>query len=85
MDTLRQTKVVLKTDGGPALIAVQEAVARSRSHDTLCENPPARDPQANGEAERVIREVEAQMRVVKIGLETRIGHKSTPSGQCSSG
>ena len=41
-------KVVLKTNGEPALVAVQEAAARTGVHDILCENPPAYDPQANG-------------------------------------
>ena len=46
-------------------MAVQEAIARERKHVTICENPPAYDPQANSE-------VKAQMRAVKIGLEMHI-------------
>ena len=39
--------MVIKTDGEPALIAVQEAVSRRRGHEALCENPLAYNPQAN--------------------------------------
>ena len=29
-------KTVIKTDGEPALVGVQEAIARERAHDTVC-------------------------------------------------
>ena len=48
------------------------AIDGERSHDTICENPPACDPQANGVAKRALAEVKAQMRAVNIGLEMRI-------------
>ena len=74
-------KLVLKIDGEPALIAAQEAASRNRAHDTHSENPPAHDSQANGEAERAVAEVKAQMRAVKIGLESRIERRLTPDGR----
>ena len=64
--------MVLKTDGEPAIVQVQEAVIGKRQHPTVPENPPAYDPQANGEAERAVQEVKAQLRAVKLGLEARI-------------
>ena len=64
--------MMLETDGEPASIPVQEAVARNRNHNTLCENPPAHEPRANGDAERAVGEVKAQMRALKIRLEMRI-------------
>ena len=66
------TKMALKGDGEPALVQVQEAVKDKRNHETIVENPPAHDPQANGEAERAVQEVKAQMRCIKLGLEARI-------------
>ena len=48
VDALGYRKVVLKTDGEPALVAVQEAVAKARTHKTMCQNPLGYDPQANG-------------------------------------
>ena len=62
----------MKTDGEPALVAVQEAVAKARTHEALCHNPPGYDPQANGVAERAVSEVKAQLRALKIGLEQRL-------------
>ena len=41
----------VKTDVEPVIVAVQEAVARARVHETICENPPAYDPQAKDAAE----------------------------------
>ena len=72
VDELGYRKVTLKADGEPALVAVQEAVAKRRVHDTLVENPPAHDPQANGEIERAVRDVKGQIRALKIGLEMRL-------------
>ena len=72
VDALSYRKVVLKTDGEPALVAVQEAVARARTHDTICQNTPGYDPQANAAAERAVGEVKAQLRAFKICFETRL-------------
>ena len=66
------TGMVLKTDGEPAIVQVQEAVLGKRQHPRVPENHPAYDPQANGEAERAVQEVKAQLRAVKLGLEARI-------------
>ena len=52
VDALGYRKVVLKTDGGLALVTVQEAVAKARTHETICQNPLRYDPQASGVAER---------------------------------
>ena len=59
MDALDYRQIVPKTDGEPALIAVQEAIAKARTHDIVCRNPPGYDPQANGMAERASGEVKA--------------------------
>ena len=72
IDALGYRKVVLKTDGEPALVAVQEAVAMARTHETMCKNPRGNDPQANGVAERAVGEVKAQLRAFKIGFEARL-------------
>ena len=67
------TKIVLKTDGEPALVQVQDRIISVRTQPTIPENPPAYDPQANGGAERGVQEVKAQLRATKLGLEARIG------------
>ena len=67
------TNIRLKTDGEPALVQVQERIAEKRGQATIPENPPAYDPQSNGEAERAVQEVKAQLRATKLGLEARLG------------
>ena len=70
MNALGYRKVVLKTDGEPALVTVHEAVAKARTHETICQNPPGYDPQANGVTERAVAELKAQLRARKICLES---------------
>ena len=48
------TKIVLKTDGEPALVQVQDKTISERSQPTIPENPPAYDSKANGGAERAV-------------------------------
>ena len=62
-----------QTDGEPAVVQLQEQIVAQREHKTISQNPPAHDPQANGEAERAVQEVEAQLRTTKLGLEARVG------------
>ena len=66
------TKIVLKTDGEPALVQVQDRIISVRTQPTIPENPPAYDPQANGGAERGVQEVKGQLRATQFGLEARI-------------
>ncbi len=83
--TLRSIKntgnadMILKTDGEPALVQVQEKIMEERKHKTVPENPPAHDPQANGEAERAVQEVKAELRALKLGLEQRL-QQEIPAG-----
>ena len=44
-------------DGEPSLMQVQSAIRDRRSHPTVCQNPPAYDPQANGAVERLIDDI----------------------------
>ena len=67
------TNIRLKTDGEPALVQVQERIAEKRGQATIPEDPPAYDPQSNGEAGRAVQEVKAQLRATKLGLEARLG------------
>ena len=68
-------EIILKCDGEPALRSVQEEVKHRREAPTILENSPVGDSRANGAAERAIQAVEEQVRVIKNGLETRIGMK----------
>ena len=40
------TKMVLKTDGEPAIVQLEEQIVTEREHKTLPQNSPAYDPQA---------------------------------------
>ena len=71
------TNIVLKTVGEPALVQVQDRVISVRTQPTIPENPPAYDPQANGGAERGIKEVKGQLKVTKFGFEGRNGVEIT--------
>ena len=47
------------------LLQLQEQIIAQREHKTISQNPPAHDPQANGEAERAVQEVKAQLRAIE--------------------
>ena len=66
------TKIVLKTDGEPALVQVQDRIHQP----TVPENPPAYDPQALGGAERGVQEVKRKIEGNQIGIsgQSRRGH-----------
>ena len=73
--TLGHTKLIMKTDGEPALVKVMEAVQGKREHQTIPKHPPAYDPQANGVIEKAVDDVMGQIRALKIGLESRLKRK----------
>ena len=73
--TLGHTKVIVKTDGEPALVNVMEAIQEKRSHPTVPKHPPVYDSQANGAIEKAVDDVMAQLRALKIGLERRLQSK----------
>ena len=69
-------KVIMKSDGEPAIRALKKKVkGRRASNMTLMEVTPRGDPKANGEAESAVREVKGVARTIKVGLEQRIGRK----------
>ena len=74
------TKIILKTDGEPALVRVAEEVKKARSHETIPQSPPAYDPAANGAAEHAVQDVMGQIRAIKIGLEQRTKTKISTNG-----
>ena len=49
--TWGHTEIVLKTDGEPAIVALQRKIAEERPHQTIPKYPPAYNPQSNGVAE----------------------------------
>ena len=63
----------LKTDGEPAIVALQSKVAATRDARTIPMNPPAYNPQANGSCEKGVQDTAAETRALKLGLENRLG------------
>lgn len=72
---LGYAEVILKCDGEPALKSVQEEVKRRRPEPTILENSPVGDSRANGAAERAVQAIGEQVRVLRRGLEQRLGLK----------
>ena len=64
--------VCLKTDGEPAILALQEAIAKARNPRTIPRNPPAYNPQSNGAAEKAVQDVAGQLRRLTLALEARL-------------
>ena len=52
---------------------LQEAIKDNRTARTKCENSLVGDSRANGVAEKANQEVAAQVRVMKLALQKRIG------------
>ena len=72
-----RTDIRLKTDGEPAIVALQAKVQETRKPRTIPVNPPAYNPQSNGSCEKAVEDVTAQTRVLKLGLEARLGVELT--------
>ena len=72
---LGHSEIILKCDGEPALKSVQEEVKRRRPEQTILENSPVGDSRANGAAERAVQAVAEHVRVIRRGLEQRLGLK----------
>ena len=68
LQDIERTRLVLKTDGAPAIVSLQDKVISLRSHETVPENPPTYDPHANGLAAKAVQQVKAKLRIIKIGL-----------------
>ena len=74
IEELGRGDIILKTDGEPAMIALQRAIAELRKNlTTKPENPPAYNPEANGAAEKAVQDVSSQIRTLKLALEARLG------------
>ena len=65
--------MTLNGDNDPALIDLMEKIKERRAADTFLENPPTRDPQANGMIEKGVQDVTSMVRTVEMVLESRLG------------
>ena len=73
LDKLGYKDIILKCDGEPAMKSVQEEVKRRRADNTILENSIPGDSQSNGAAERAVKAVGEQVRVLRAGLQARLG------------
>ena len=65
-------RATLKSDGEPAIVALQEAVKNSRQSDTILENSPKVDSESNGAADNAVREAEGMIRTWKMSVEEKL-------------
>ena len=72
IDAMGHTAIVLKTDGEPAIVQVQQRIQELRAHETIPQHPAAYDPRANGAVERAVQEFMNTMRAMKLSLEQRL-------------
>ena len=70
---LGEVNLWVKSDGEPAIVAMQQAIREARSGATHLMNSPPHDPQGNGVAERAVKEFMGTLRRLKLGLEARLG------------
>lgn len=69
-------KVILKSDGEPAIVALKDAVKLEVGIEVIKEESPAGDHQANGHVEAAVRHVQGQFRTMRSALEGRLGSKA---------
>ena len=68
-------RVLIRSDGEPALVDLINEIANLRKGITFVEHTPPGDSKANGFIERGIQTVEEMVRVYKLDLEKRIGEQ----------
>ena len=71
LKSLGYPKVVNKSDGEPALMALKTEAAKHAGIEAVPKESPAGDHQANGEAENAVKEVKRRIRAIRGTLETK--------------
>ena len=57
---------------------IQNEVIRRREAETIPENSPKGESQSNGDIENAIKQVEGQIRTMKIALENKLQERIGP-------
>ena len=65
-----------KSDGEPAMKALKDAAAKAlEGVESISQESPVGDHQANGDIESTVRTLKAQMRATRFALESRLGRQ----------
>ena len=74
IESLGIKRFIFKSDQEPAILALKERVteALGKKYEVIPEESPVGDHQANGEIENAIKELEKQIRVLKLALEQKM-------------
>ena len=65
-----------KSDGEPAMKALEDAAAKAvEGVESIAQESPVGDHQANGDIESTVRTLKAQMRATRFGQESRLGRQ----------
>ena len=73
VDGLGHGKIIFKSDNEHSIVDVWDAVRIARTAQTVAENSPTGESQANGVAERAVQDVQGVLRTLKAALERRLG------------
>ena len=72
-------RVVIRTDGEPAIVALVERLATAWTGEILQEHSPAGESQSNGAAERAVRTLVGLVRTLLLALQARMGETIDPA------
>ncbi len=72
LEDIGRRDVILKTDGEPAIVALQSKIIEGRVGRTIPRNPPVYNPEANGPCEKAVQDVTGHTRTLKLALEARL-------------
>ena len=72
LDERVRNRIVITSDEEPAIVGLKRAVKERRIEETVLEEAPRGDHQANGDAEPAVKAVAGKFRTCKAALEARI-------------
>ena len=75
LESLGQSKVILKSDQEPSLMSLKDAVKSVARVDIVMEESPDYESRSNGEVEKAIQMAQGQFRTMKDRLESRYGQR----------
>ena len=83
LDHCGRRDVRLQTNGEPAVLALQQAIAEGRKGETVQRNSLAYNSQSNGGAEKAVQEVTDLLRRMRLGLEAKVRSRLDLTLPCS--